>query len=284
MKHFNGDIRIIGPRPSGKLTYLATLACFPHKSESNLPVKSIQPLNLETEELIVMAENILVKGATLSPMFPTEAPENMSLYSLRITFYNKFNLLDIFSSRFYEIRINIRPYAGEIFQDLLCQEISNKMSLYLDDLATVKQIILLIDAVDSPAKRDQEYAQALEILEQELNSRLNSTDKANYRLAVVFSKFDQAPAWTYRHNVEDFVSRKFPRTKSVIIKWSQSWQYSVDYFACSAFGMVGNPPRPNVTQGKWGALAKPEEWRPFGLVSPIYWLCTGKRDSSLEHA
>jgi hypothetical protein len=62
----------------------------------------------------------------------------------------------------------------------------------------------------------------------------------------------------------------------------------VEYFTASAFGMVGVKfPEPNMEyrkktkSGIHAVLKYPERWKPFGLVSPIYWLCTGRHNELL---
>ena len=53
--------------------------------------------------------------------------------------------------------------------------------------------------------------------------------------------------------------------------------------------MLGtNIPAPNYRKvkasrdGLAAVLKEPKKWRPFGLVAPIYWLCTGERHKALD--
>ena len=104
----------------------------------------------------------------------------------------------------------------------------------------------------------------------------------NYRIAVVFSKAEQSQVWTHRRNIKRFMRLKFPKTYQVLQQWSLQWKSLINYFFCSAFGMKGNPPTPNVEVTNrengvtLGIIARKEAWRPFGLVAPIYWLYTGE--------
>lgn len=113
----------------------------------------------------------------------------------------------------------------------------------------------------------------------------SAVNLSSYRLAVVFSKFELPEMWLYRFELEKFMSLRFPRTKIVLQQWSQVWGCSLAYFTCSAFGTMGDPPRPNFQviakndRGVMGVLRNPSLWKPFGLLAPIYWLSSGKQDA-----
>jgi hypothetical protein len=70
--------------------------------------------------------------------------------------------------------------------------------------------------------------------------------------------------------------------------WQEKESIVVDYFASSAFGMQGKTLIPNSEYRWldfgviWGVLKDPKQWKPIGLVDPIYWLCTGKRHRKPE--
>lgn len=281
MSIFKGDIRILGPRPSGKFTFIAALASFPNAGENNSPILSIEPLNNEAQRLVQMTQDLMRHGMCFSPMHVGSEP----LCRIAITLKSKLNLIALVIS--YETKLDFfcKPYAGELFDSLNNNTEATYINEYLDDLATVRQIIFLID---STSKLDYESAQAIRVLENKLNSRLTSTDKLNYRIAVVFSKFEQPEAWIYRFNLDKFTALKFPQVKSTILDWSNSWKCCSKYFACSAYGITGNPPVANTTdisRGKSGTFAVLKEssaWQPFGLLSPIHWLLTGKHDRRLD--
>lgn len=50
-----------------------------------------------------------------------------------------------------------------------------------------------------------------------------------------------------------------------IPQWSQVWNFSIRYLACSAFAMIGSYAILNV-------------WRLFGLVASVYWLLICQTD------
>ena len=55
------------------------------------------------------------------------------------------------------------------------------------------------------------------------------------------------------------------------------------FHAISTFGVLGrNDPRPNRivewgTDGRNSVLREANRWQPYGIISPLYWLSTGKR-------
>lgn len=62
-----GNIYVIGPRASGKTTYLAALAYQPLRAKQKNKNFKVQALNEETRELADKAENIILEGASLEP-------------------------------------------------------------------------------------------------------------------------------------------------------------------------------------------------------------------------
>ncbi|MGB8686361.1 MAG: hypothetical protein WCD53_03345 [Microcoleus sp.] len=274
-KIYNGDIKIFGPRPSGKLTFLVALACF-QNSSPNSPVLSIEE-NEGVNYLKEMGRYLLQMGMMLSPMDCA-----VSSY-LSITLKPSFNILNPFNRQLIKLHACYTAYPGEIFELLLrpdrwldCPE---TMTYTFSDLGTANQVILMFDSTSS--QRDTEYAQAISVLRDELSKHINLSGN-DKRYAIVFSKIDQAPGFFYLPDLNNFITIKFPRLFSEFQKWSKDGNCSIRYFACSAFGMYGNPPKPNaVGSNSLWVLKEPNAWQPFGLVAPIYWLLTGKDDSRL---
>ncbi|MCL2934873.1 MAG: hypothetical protein MGG11_22275 [Trichodesmium sp. MAG_R03] len=276
------DIRIFGPRPSGKLVYLTTLACWPNPSP-NSPVLSVEPLEYKALDLIEMGRDILQNGYLLPPMCDPVS------CGLSITLKQSFNILNPFVRRVITLNANYTAYPGEYFEDILMLDhegFTDFLEYVFDDLAKANQFILMFDSTTS--QRDTEYAQAMSILRHELYNR-TSLPINNFKFAIVFSKMDLAPGFFYLPDLDNFTTIKFPRLFYEMQKWSQDWNCSIRYFACSAFGMVGNPPKPNafrenlsnIAQGCGWVLKEPDAWRTFGLVAPVYWLLTGKTDPRL---
>ena len=279
------DLRIIGPQGCGKTTFMATLAYWPNARQDS-PIESVKPFDDDSGKLIDMAQDILENGLPLAgTLYDVSDPNNLPLYTLLIELKPAFRLL-----RNIRFQVSCREYAGELIDDLCKKGMANPiLDRYLEDCAEASGLLILIDGT---AKEDQRYSQAFVNLKAELNLPFSGNENKNrrksYRIAVVFSKAEQAQVWNYRYKIKQFVDLKFPKTKDCIQQWCREWQCSANYFFCSAFGMINSPPTPNVKVqkrekgGTYGVIAKPKYWRPFGLVAPIYWLHTGIDESRLR--
>ncbi|HLP91202.1 MAG TPA: hypothetical protein VK184_21810 [Nostocaceae cyanobacterium] len=287
------DIRVIGPRRSGKSTFMAALAYWPNADPKKSPIQSVDPYDNAAGELISIAKDILANGRELAgtDYFFEENIDSLPIYTLLITlkaslFKNPFAAL---KNQFIRIQISCRDYSGELMKDLRSSSSTNPLlNSYLDDCATATSLLLLIDGTSM--KSDREYAQALDNLQTELDQRLslNPIQLRNYRIAVVFTKCEQPDVWVHRQNINQFVSLKFPAIQTSLNKWRNRWGCGINYFFCSAFGTKGSTPQPNVKVinrdrgGTYGVIDKPLVWRPLGLVAPLYWLQTGQEDKRLK--
>jgi hypothetical protein len=134
------------------------------------------------------------------------------------------------------------------------------------------------------------YQPALQNLLWELNlPENNNQNMPKKRIAVVMSKCERGEAWTGRLDPrEDLFRLRMPETYNEL-KLSRHLPQRIEFFACSSFGVLGDKdPRPNRLIGsndkrEYAYLMDKEKWRPYGLLSPIYWLTTGRRykDESL---
>lgn len=80
-----GNICVIGPRASGKTTYLASLAYFPNKTQEK--TFKIQPLNDESRDLAAKAQNIIREGLSVEPTAIGEkiqTVDDLPYYSFKI--------------------------------------------------------------------------------------------------------------------------------------------------------------------------------------------------------
>jgi hypothetical protein len=109
------------------------------------------------------------------------------------------------------------------------------------------------------------------------------------RIALVVTKCEQSELWVNRHKPAHLASARFPQVYQKLQSWQQMGAGKVDYFTSSAFGMLGTRyPEPNANRlsrsvgGVTSVIKDPKRWRPFGLVAPIYWLCTGERHKELD--
>ncbi|NET61605.1 MAG: hypothetical protein F6K47_37435 [Symploca sp. SIO2E6] len=103
---------------------------------------------------------------------------------------------------------------------------------------------------------------------------------SEFRIAIMFCAFEQPELYQYKDNIETFVNQHLPLTKAILSKWQKRWHCSVEYFGYSAFGFIGDSLQPNTVQES--AIKHGSIWKPFGLIEPLYWLATGRRDHLLK--
>lgn len=281
----NNSIRIIGPRASGKTTYLASLLFCPHLQEIKLKIPGFTldyAEDSETESIARLAENILKKGAKLAPT-PDIDVANIPIYSLRIKIPSSSKIAGA------NIDLSVRDFAGEIFQDIALEHKANHVQPYINDLFNVPSwMVMLTDW--QPEQDTKLYKRVFEKLCKEISEReqINPEIK-NLRIAVVMSKCERGELWPGRWEPdEDLFKVRLPKTYEFLSRKFPAQTNRLKFFACSAFGILGDSPenynpRPNRYVPDDGSSAEysaylrvPSQWKPFGLISPIYWLSTGK--------
>lgn len=273
------SICLIGPRASGKTTYLATLANFPHRThfKTQYPhLKINYPTSSPTEKLSHQAEDILKKGAKLAGTRRGDI-NYQPTYHYRITISKKHPNLEII----------FRDIAGEIFEEIPLDTETALIQPYLHQLfKALSWMIMITDWQTSQDKRL--YKPVFEKLHQLINEReqINPTIK-KLRIAVVMSKCERGEIWAGRLEPdEDLFKVRLPETYDFLT--SKFPTHKLKFFACSSFGVLSTSPnnfdpRPNRyipddgSESEYSAfLREPEQWQPFGLIAPIYWLVTGK--------
>ena len=282
----SATIRVIGDRKSGKTTYMASLARWPNAS-MNSPVQSVIPINEDGEALIEIAQNVLEQGLELPPTPISDNVNDLKDYQLQISLKGEFSWRSPKlngGSQQVKLNINCKDYAGEFFADLLNKSGDPILNDYLDDCLQASGIMLLIDGT---CRNYQDMASNID----KFLVALDRSDMTNTkrRLAVVITKCEQPELWVRKSSPKDMATAIFPQVAQKLKAWQQSGAGSVEYFSVSAFGMLGmNSPAPNFTrvrasrEGLTAVIRDTKRWRPFGLVSPIYWLCTGERHTKLD--
>jgi len=282
----NAVVRVIGDRGSGKTAYMASLARWPN-ADTTSPVQSVIPIGEAGEDLITKAQNILEQGLQLEQTAMQHDAINVQDYTLKITLKGQFSWKNpqVGISQLVDISISCKDYSGEFFSDLLQQSSSLQLRNYLEDCLQATGIMLLVDGNSN--RKDLEYTNSID----KFVTGLDRTDRDlnSRRIALVLTKCEQPELWVNHHNSSFLAHARFPQLCQRLKTWQQMGGGQVDYFTASAFGMLGNRyPEPNVTiisrdRGGISAVIKdPKRWRPFGLVAPIYWLCTGDRHKELD--
>jgi hypothetical protein len=269
-------INLIGPRASGKLTYLAMLSCW-NKQQLTKPRISVDCVNSDAIELMEKAENIIFQGNQVEPTM-VQDPDRYPVYQFDILIKN-----NIFKK--VNLNVSARNIPGEIFES----------TNYFSSTSTIETIgreagsyLLIIDA--SSYRGDVDYAKYLEnYLSKLIQVNKSSALDQKIRIAFTLSKCDLPDIWLNRDNADKLVSRRFPQTKQILDKWVANGAVEARYFVSSSFGCYGvNNREPNllfVRRDKFGTFAvlkEPASWRPYGLISPIYWLCTGESLKGLD--
>jgi len=273
-------IRVIGDRGSGKTAYMASMAYWPNANPDS-PVQSIIPINDEANELIAQAQNILEQGLQLEPTDLNASVLDVKDYTLSITLKDR---LAAFRSGMLKLNISCKDYAGEFFSDLIYKEGDSRLEDYLEDCLEATGILFLLDGTTH--RKDSEYANGLDKFLMALDR--SDMDGKQRRIALVMTKCEQSELWINRHKPQELAKARFPQVHRKLETWSKSTGGEVSYFTTSAFGMLGNQfPEPNSKKldrdrnGTTSVIKNPRRWRPFGLIAPIYWLCTGQHHKEL---
>ncbi|MCC5896390.1 MAG: hypothetical protein JJU32_00540 [Phormidium sp. BM_Day4_Bin.17] len=281
----SGDstLRIIGDRASGKTAYLASLAYWPN-ANSDSPVDSVTPIGEEGEELVEKARDLLEQGLELEPTDLNADIDEVKDYTLSINLKDRFSWLRG-EGKQVQLNVSCKDYAGEFFSDLLYKSGDSRLEDYLEDCCLATGLLFLVDGTTH--RKDRDYAMGMEKFLMELDR--SQVELQQRRIALVLSKCEQSELWVNRHEPQKLVKARFPKLSSQLEIWSRGGNGSVDYFITSAFGILGRQyPEPNSKRlrrsrdGTTSVIKKPKLWRPFGLVSPIYWLCTGERHRELD--
>jgi hypothetical protein len=282
-------VRVIGDRNSGKTVYMASLARWPN-ADPNSPVQSVTPIGEAGEELVSKAQNILEQGLELeaTPLFTSAS--DVKDYILRITLKGQFswkNPKATMGSQLVNLNISCKDYAGEFFTDILHQAGNSMLQDYLEDCLQATGIMFLVDGVCS--SKDVEYASGLEKFLMMLDRTGTDINVGTRRISLVLTKCEQGDLWVSRHKPAFLAEARFPQVYKKLQTWQQMGIGRVNYFTTSAFGMLGpNFPEPNINllsrnrSGVRASIKNPKCWRPFGLVAPLYWLCTGDRHKELD--
>lgn len=255
-----------------------------HRVTGQKPITLIEPLNSETQNLIAKTEHILMQRRSLEP---TRWSDEICLpiYELLVEIRPSIRLNPILWMLRRRIRFHLalQDYAGEFVSELAAGVHNSILESYLDSCAIASGLLFMIDGSSSP-QYDREYASAISNLRRDISRRLGkgSRRKRSFRIAFVLSKVDQPNVYPYRNNPVHFISRNFPRSINAMRAWYEAG-YQVSYFACSSFGMYGDPEKPNAISefGRAFVIEHPHVWKPVGIAAPIYWLSTGKNDRRL---
>ena len=276
------EIAIIGPRGSGKTTYLAALA---HLSKEKIfPDLHISILkDQNTETLVDMAYNLI----ELREIIGETQVGNEPTYGFTI---------DIPARKYgakkpEKIQLSFVDYAGQIFENIARRNYESTIRSYINQILKVEAWMVMLTDFQS-GKADREYKSILKNLWNQITREEQKNPKRKkLRIAVVMSKCERGEIWPGRLDPdEDLFKIRLPKTYRYLTKTEKISSERLRFFACSSFGVRGDlDPRPNrksfeknPTELK-AILMDNNRWKPYGLITPLYWLNTGEvlPDSSI---
>ena len=270
-----GNISIIGPRGSGKTTYLAALSYLP----TNLTIQNkknnytIRPQNPESRQLAAKAEDIICQGAELDKTrigkeFGIETVDDLPFYAFGIEVKKNF------LSKSEAINLTARDYPGEVFEKIAEPSLSDSIHhAFIEECFTdVVGCLILLTGWEQGT--DNFYNRVMERFIELIDTHDRSHD---FKLAVTISKCERGEIWSGRLDPEiDLFGVHLPRTRQTLRK--EIPPKNLKFFAISTFGVLGrNDPRPNrvdrLVQGEPASvLREPAYWHPYNLIEPLYWL------------
>jgi hypothetical protein len=277
----NATLRVIGDRAAGKTTYMAALArsIIP----PNSPVQSVTPFGEDSKSLVAMAQNVLEQGLEPEPS-PLDSTLDLKDYGLTITLRDQFGW-SFQGARTTTLNIACKDYPGEFLRDLIFKPESLRFQDYLEDCVRANGLLLLLDG--TAYRKDKDYATSVEQLLLALDQENRGASRQ--RIAIALSKCEQPELWVHRFQPQKAVHDRFPKLCAKLATWQQDGAIQTECFTLSAYGSLGTyTPEPNMRKtyrdqgGTRAVLKNPRLWQPFGLVAPLYWLCTNKRHPGLD--
>jgi hypothetical protein len=266
----------IGSSASRLSTYLATLAYHQKHQVKSLKVLSCQvtPISADARQLSDQAENILKEQVMLEAGKLYHSFCQHPFYSFTITLEIK----GLFwAKNTEEVSFGIYDMPDNLLRDIKEFSSSHSFTEYYDNLfSDIGGYFLPIDGTSH--REDEVYAKSLEKFTTDLTQR----NPQGCRIAFTVTKCDLSELWVNRDDPRGLVQRRFPKMYAILENWTQEDKGKVEYFTTSSFGVFGKYCEPNSiikSKSKMGTMAvirNPQEWQPFGLIEPLYWLCTGK--------
>jgi GTPase SAR1 family protein len=272
-----GNIAIVGPRKSGKTTYLAGLAYHSHHEDQQGIKYTITIQNEDSKNLKEEAERILL------PQKDFKGTNKRDKTVFQLPYFGFF--IDYKPSRFkasQRITITTRDYSGELFDDLEKSSfLSNEDEEFVKDFFTNKIgcIVLLTSwELGADNKYHNMLKNFLEIMDR------NNVD-SNYKIAVVMTKCETGEIWTGRFEPErDLFDVHLKKTKDLLRQKLKP--NTLKFFALSTFGILSQTdPRPNrldrIVKGEPASvLRQPEVWKPYNLIEPLLWIAQTSKSTT----
>jgi energy-coupling factor transporter ATP-binding protein EcfA2 len=288
------NICIIGPRASGKTTFLGALLSITNHSNNKSHGGKV---TVDTKGLSSQLESkVRDSWETKRPLGPTTFDGGLQNYEFSITINPQYKPT--------EIELKAKDYPGEFFQELLRTDLSTTVKSYILDCLINPNgwIVLLPDfCLQDEGNEftiveniDSFYRSVFHKLLSEFpkNDHLFSSDELTkiqnnlrkMRIAFVMSKCERGELWTRRWEPErDLFQVHLSNTRDFLRNNLSLGKNQISFFALSSFGVFSKKDhRPNrlnlgrnVQDG--ATMGNKQAWKPFGLVNPLYWIATGRK-------
>ncbi len=277
------EMCVMGPRSSGKTTYLAALLSLGMKEDGRNKIRS-------GGEKIGKLNDLLTNFIQQNQSVPPTDVNSEYDYTFGVDIKDATRILSA-----SKIILSVKDLSGErldnIFQSFVDptgvrqeqrQQLKNQTDNFLDDCFKLDRWMFMM--TEWQPERDKEFFEPVfrHLCDRiEANSRLKTVKEL--RIAVVMAKCERGEIWGSRLDPEaDLFKVRLPRTYKLL---KDRLDKKVKFFASSAFGVLGvDDPRPNrfytdnpgIHAENRSRLRDYEKWTPYGVIEPIYWLATGE--------
>ncbi len=288
---------VIGPRAAGKSTYVSGLtqiaesaASDKWKKDSLKVIQSIKKDVGETREFWQTMDNI-VRDRERMVATTIEDGIKTARVELKVEYQGQED----------EIIFDVSDTSGELFENNeldevytqlgVSQETRDKMRDFKKEefnkrfgIPDVNILILLDDFLPTlTSEPDTKLLREFQKLTDLINMR--KTEQSKFRIAVVMNKCERGELWTHRldpfNEIFDRYLKKSTNYIKTYVEKTLKSPDSIQFFAMSTFGVLDSSydyrPNHDYRQNKLFLLRDDRKWHPYGMLSPIYWLATGRR-------
>ena len=277
---------VIGPRASGKTTYLAGLTLLISKKKDLFLEKAKVDADLEalvsskaSETLKMNARDIIFSKTSF---LPTDKDGPIQEY--------RFKGNVSYAGHSHKFSLDAVDVPGEGLESI--EEEGSKTREYLEKQISQNEapvVFLLLLGDWAPPDSDTKLCGILDSFKKVMLDNANLETAKRYRFAVVMNKCERGELWTRRLAPETDIFRtdlkESRNSLHSIFKEFEIPLENLGFFAMSTFGVLGeNDFRPNRDETRQHednqyrcVLRNVDSWHPYGMLSPIYWLITGRR-------
>lgn len=282
-KSISLEMCIMGPRASGKTTYLASLLAPGFKIQDG---NSVKAGGLKIHKLEDIISNFIQQKKAVPP---TDLNEEYDYrFDIKIKNAKRFRQ----ASR---IKLSAKDLSGERFDRIFDayinpgslksareqQELQQDVHEFLIQCFTMNRWMFMLTEWQSG--KDEEFYKLFAWLCDRIDESSKLRSIQTLRVAVVMAKCERGEIWGARLDPEaDLFKIRLHKTYKLL---KERLNKKVNFFACSAYGILGKyDPRPNRfyteddgTHAEYRARLRDfDNWNPYGVIEPIYWLGTGE--------